>query len=318
MTFASPLYLLGLLILPLAAAAWWQSRRRAKHYAIRFTAIASARLAAGRSSMWRPFVPMTLLLASLAALVVAMAKPQRSVAVPVERATIMLVTDHSRSMESDDVAPDRLAAAQKAANTFVDQLPKQVRAGIVAYSTAPDAVQAPTTDRDAVRQIINQQFPDGATATGDALAVALNAITSDSGPSNGGKRPPSAIVLLSDGKTTTGRDPVGVAQLAGQAKVPIYTVALGTTDGVVQGPGFGGYIPVPPDPETLGQIAQASGGRAFTAADTGRLSSIYKSLGSQLATKKHKKEATAAFAIGGLLLLLGAAATSVRLRPALP
>src|SRR5258706_11539134 len=274
MTFASPPSLLGLLLLPLAAAAWWQSRERAKRYAIRFTAIASARLAAGRSSVWRPFVPMVLLLASLAALVAALAKPQRSVAVPIERATIMLVTDHSRSMESDDVAPDRLAAAQKAANTFVDQLPKQVRAGIVAYSTAPDAVQAPSTDRDAVRQIINQQFPDGATATGDALAVALNAITSDSGSSNGGKRPPSAIVLLSDGKTTTGRDPVGVAQLAGQAKVPIYTVALGTNDGVVQGPGFGGYIPVPPDPETLGQIAQASGGRAFTAGDSGRLSSI--------------------------------------------
>ncbi|MFL5840560.1 MAG: VWA domain-containing protein, partial [Thermoleophilaceae bacterium] len=168
MSFASPLYLLGLLLLPLAAAAWWQSRRRAKRYAIRFTAIASARLAAGRASTWRPFVPMALLLASLAALVVALAKPQRSVAVPIERATIMLVTDHSRSMESDDVSPDRLAAAQRAANTFVDQLPKQVRAGIVAYSSAPDAVQGPTTDRDAVRQIIDQQFPDGATATGDA------------------------------------------------------------------------------------------------------------------------------------------------------
>jgi Ca-activated chloride channel family protein len=100
--------------------------------------------------------------------------------------------------------------------------------------------------------------------------------------------------------------------------VPIYTVALGPNDGVVQGPGFGGYIPVPPDPETLGQIAQASGGRAFTAADTGRLSSIYKNLGSQLASKKHKREATAAFAAGGLILLLGAAATSVRFRPALP
>jgi Ca-activated chloride channel family protein len=318
MSFASPLYLLGLLLVPLAALAWWQSRRRAKRYAIRFTALASARLAAGRSSAWRPFVPMALMLASLAALVVALAKPQRSVAVPIERATIMLVTDHSRSMESDDVAPDRLAAAQKAANTFVDQLPKQVRAGIVAYSTAPDAVQTPTTDRDAVRRIIDQQFPDGATATGDALATALNALSSDPLAGKGGKRAPSAIVLLSDGKTTTGRDPVGVAQIAGQAKVPIYTVALGTNDGVVQGPGFGGFIPVPPDPETLGQIAQASGGRAFTAEDSGRLSSIYKNLGSQLATKKRKHEVTAAFAIGGLILLLGAAATSVRFRPALP
>jgi Ca-activated chloride channel family protein len=318
-SFAAPLYLFGLLLVPLAAAAWWQRRRQAKRYAIRFTAIASARKAAGRIPTWRPFVPMALLLASIAALVVGLARPQRSVAVPIERATIMLVTDHSRSMESDDVSPDRLAAAQKAANSFVDQLPKQVRAGIVAFSTAPDAVQAPTTDREPVRQIIDQQFPDGATATGDALTVALNAITSDTGSGTGnGKRPPAAIVLLSDGKTTTGRDPVGVAQTAGQAKVPIYTVSLGTSDGVVTAPGFGGYVPVPPDPQTLGAIAQESGGKAFTAEDSGRLSSIYKNLGSQLATKKHKREATTAFAIAGLVLLLGAAATSVRFAPALP
>jgi Ca-activated chloride channel family protein len=312
------LYLFGLLLVPLAAAAWWQRRRQARRYAIRFTAIASARLAVGRVPTWRPFVPMTLLLASVAALVVGLARPQRSVAVPIERATIMLVTDHSRSMEADDVAPDRLAAAQKAANAFVDQLPKQVRAGIVAFSTSADAVQAPTTDRAPVHQIIDQQFPDGATATGDALTVALNAITSDTGTGGTTKRPPAAIVLLSDGKTTTGRPPLEVAQAAGQAKVPIYTVSLGTSDGVVTAPGFGGYVPVPPDPQTLGEIARASGGQAFTAEDSGRLSSIYKNLGSQLATKKHKSEVTAAFAIGGLLLLLGATATSVRFRPALP
>jgi Ca-activated chloride channel homolog len=318
-SFAAPLYLFGLLLVPLAAAAWWQRRRQARRYAIRFTAIASARSAVGRVPTWRRFVPMTLLLASIAALVVALARPQRSVAVPIERATIMLVTDHSRSMEADDVAPDRLAAAQKAANAFIDQLPKQVRAGIVTFSTSPDAVQAPTTDRDSIHQIIDQQFPDGATATGDALAVALNAITSDTGSSqSAGKRPPAAIVLLSDGKTTTGRPPLEVAQAAGQAKVPIYTVSLGTSDGVVTGPGFGGFVPVPPDPQTLGDIARASGGQAFTAEDSGRLSSIYKNLGSQLATKKRKTEATAAFAIAGLILLLGAAATSVRFTPALP
>ena len=321
MSFASPLYLLGLLLVPLAGLAWWANRRRARRYAIRFTAISSVRLAVGRSLPWRPFVPMALMLAALAALVVAMAKPQHLVAEPLEKATIMLVTDHSRSMESDDVAPDRLAAAQEAANLFLDKLPKQVRAGIVTFSTAPDAVQAPTTDRDPVRQIINQQFPDGATATGDALAVALSSIESDRGTAKtkAGKRPAAAIVLLSDGKTTTGRDPVGIAQLAGQAKVPIYTVSVGTEDGVVSGGPFGGtYVPVPPDPETLGQIAQESGGKAFTAQDKGKLTSIYKNLGSQLATKKRQREVTAAFAITGLVLLLGAAATSVRFRPALP
>jgi len=317
--FASPLYLLGLLLIPIAVAAWIARRQRVRRYAIRFPAASSAALAIGRVPTWRPFVPMALLLASLAALVVALAKPQKTVAVPIEKATIMLVTDHSRSMESDDVQPDRLAAAQKAAVTFLNQVPGKVRVGIVAYSTAPDAVQTPTTDRDPVRQIIDAQFPDGATATGDALQVALQAIKQSNGTgSKATKKPPSAIVLLSDGKTTTGRDPVGVAVAAGQAKVPIYTVALGTVDGVVTGPGFGGYIPVPPDPETLGAIAQESGGKAFTAEDSGRLSDIYKNLGSKLGSKKQRKESAVPFVVGGLILLLGAAATSTRFAPALP
>jgi Ca-activated chloride channel family protein len=317
-SFREPLYLLGLLLLPLAVAAWVARRQHVRRYAIRFPAASSAALAVGRTPAWRPFVPMALLLASLAVLVVALAKPERTVAIPVERATIMLVTDHSRSMESDDVSPDRLAAAQKAANTFLDQVPDKVRVGIVAYSTAPDAVQSPTTDRTTVRQIVNAQFPDGATATGDALSIALQSITQDTGKGTGGKKPPAAIVLLSDGKTTTGRPPLEVATEAGKAKVPIYTVALGTNEGVVTGPGFGGYIPVPPDPQTLADIARESGGKAFTAQDSGRLSDIYKSLGSRLGSKKSKHEVTTAFAIGGLILLLGAAATSTRFAPALP
>ena len=191
-----------------------------------------------------------------------------------------------------------------------------MRVGVVAYSTAPDAVQLPTTDRAAVRRIVDAQYPDGATATGDALAVALNAIEQDR--SGGSKPPPAAIVLLSDGKTTTGRDPVGVAQTAGRSKVPIYTVALGTSDGVVTGPGFGGFVPVPPDPQTLGQIAQESGGKAFTAEDAGRLNDIYKTLGSQLGSTKKKRETTPAWAVAGLVLLLGAAAASMRFAPALP
>jgi Ca-activated chloride channel family protein len=316
-SFASPLYLLGLLLVPLAAAAWLAQRQRARRYAIRFPATASVALAVGRTAAWRTLLPMGLLLASLAALVVALAKPEQTVAVPIERATIMLVTDHSRSMEADDVSPDRLAAAQKAANTFLDQVPGKVRVGIVAFSTAPDAVQAPTTDRAPVRQIINAQFPDGATDTGDALQIALSSITQDTGPGTGGKKPPAAIVLLSDGKWTAGRDPVTVAQAAGQAKVPIYTVALGTNEGVVTGPGFG-FVPVPPDPESLAAIAQASGGKAYQTGDAGRLTDIYKKLGSRLGTKKRKQQTTAAFAIAGLVLLLGAAATSTRFAPALP
>jgi Ca-activated chloride channel family protein len=317
-SFGEPLYLLGLLLVPIAAVAWFARRHQVRRYAIRFPAASSAALAVGRTPAWRPLVPMALLLASLAALVVALAKPEKTVAVPIERATIMLVTDHSRSMEADDVTPDRLAAAQKAANTFLDQVPGKVRVGIVGYSTAADAVQTPTTERQPVRQIIDAQFPDGATATGDALDVALKAITEDTGAGTGGTKPPSAIVLLSDGKWTTGRDPIDVALAAGQEKVPIYTVALGTEEGVVQGPGFGGYIPVPPDPETLAAIARESGGKAFTADDSKQLSEIYKNLGSKLGSKKRKRQVAGTFALGGLLLLLAAAASSTRFSPALP
>jgi Ca-activated chloride channel family protein len=318
-SFKEPLYLFALLLVPLAAAAWMARRHRVRRYAIRFPAVSSAALAVGRTSAWRPLVPMAFLLASLTALAVALAKPERTVAVPIEQATIMLVTDHSRSMEADDVAPDRLAAAQDAANTFLKQVPGKVRVGIVAFSTTVDAVQSPTTDRTPVRQVINAQFPDGATNTGDALTAALNSIQQTVGkPQPGVKKPPSAIVLLSDGKWTTGRDPIAVAQIAGKAKVPIYTVALGTADGVVQGPGFGGFVPVPPDPETLSAIAQQSGGKAFEAGSSGRLSDIYKNLGSKLGSKKRKKETTSVFVIGGLVLLLGAAATSTRFSPSLP
>ena len=319
MSFGEPLYLLGLLLVPLTAAAWVARRHRVRRYAIRFPAASSAALAVGRRPAWRPLVPMALLLSALTALVVALAKPEKTVAVPIERATIMLVTDHSRSMEADDVAPDRLAAAQKAANTFLNEVPDKVRVGIVAYSTAPDAVQLPTTDRSTVRQIIDAQFPDGATATGDALSIAMQAITqANTSSGSGGQKAPSAIVLLSDGKTTTGRSPVDVALTAGQRKIPIYTVALGTEEGVVAGPGFGGFIPVPPDRETLQTIARESGGQSFATADSGRLSEIYKKLGSQLGSKKHKREVTTTFAIGALLLLLAAAATSTRFAPTLP
>jgi Ca-activated chloride channel family protein len=318
-SFAQPLYLLGLLLVPLAVAAWVARRHRVRRYAIRFPAASSAALAVGRRPAWRPLVPMALLLSALTALVVALAKPEKTVAVPIERATIMLVTDHSRSMEADDVSPDRLAAAQRAANTFLDQVPDKVRVGIVAYSTAPDAVQLPTTDRSPVRQIIDGQFPDGATATGDALAIAMEAIRQANGNSGAGrKKTASAIVLLSDGKTTTGRSPIDVALTAGQRKIPIYTVALGTDEGVVAGPGFGGFIPVPPDRESLRSIARESGGQAFATADSGRLREIYKNLGSQLGSKKKKREVTTAFAIGGLLLLLAAAAASTRFAPRLP
>ena len=316
MSFASPLFLAGLLLVPIVVWLYLAARERRRRYAVRFPALPALRAAAATVPAWRRHLPAVLVLAALATLVLALARPQRTVAVPEERASIMLVTDHSRSMLADDVDPNRLSAAQRAANEFLDEVPDGVRVGMVAFSGAPDAVQAPTHDREAVRNLIANQEADGATATGEALQAALDALAAER--RRGAKPPPAAIVLLSDGKTTVGRDPVGVASAAEQLKIPIYTIALGTSDAVVAVPGFGGLVPVPPDPETMAEIARVSGGRSFQAEDGGRLSSIYKDLGSRLGTRNVKREATSAFAAGGLILLLGAAALSSRWSARLP
>jgi Ca-activated chloride channel homolog len=309
LSFATPLWLLALLAIPLALLLLYGARRRRTAYAVRFPAATSLALAAGAASPWRRHVPTALALAAIAALVFALARPQRTVAVPVEGASIVLVTDHSGSMSATDVEPDRLSAAEAAAETFLDKLPKATRVGVVAYSDGPDGTLAPTTDRTRVRQTIEAQDAVGATATGEALQVALDTLA----PNGRTAKPASAIVLLSDGKTTTGRDPVGVAQIAKKLRIPIYTVALGTADATIPNPvsPLSPPIAVPPDPETLKQIAELSGGRAFTSGDAGQLRSIYSTLGSRLATKHEQREVTSAFAAAGLILLLGAGILSI-------
>jgi Ca-activated chloride channel family protein len=316
MSFAAPVFLLGLLLVPLALLAYAASRRRAKRYAVRFTAAPSLRLAAGAVPGWHRHLPAAAALAALAALALAMAKPQRTVAVAAERASIVLVTDHSRSMLATDVEPDRLTAAKRAARTFLDEVPDPIRVGVVSFSTVPDVVQAPSSDHEDALSVIEGQSPDGATATGDALQAATEVLTRDR---SNGRRPPAAIVLLSDGKTTAGRDPVEVARAARRTRIPIFTVSLGTSDATVPSPGLGGpALPATPDPETLARIAEVSGGRAFRAEDDEELSSIYRSLGSQLGTKRKRVEMTSMFAVGGLVLLLAAAAGSVRSSGRLP
>jgi Ca-activated chloride channel homolog len=316
-SLGDPLWLLALLALPLLLVAQYARRRRARRYAVRFTGVSNLKLAAAAAGpSWRRHIPTAFMFAALALLAVALAKPQRTVAVPVGRASVVLVTDHSLSMEADDVQPDRLTAAQAAAHSFLDRIPKRVKVGAVAFSDTPDTVQAPSEDHSAARRVIDAQQPGGATDTGDALAVAIQALRNSA---NGGKLPPSSIVLLSDGRTTTGRDPVGVAREAAKLHIPIYTVSLGTANALIPNPGgFGPPVPVPPDPALLRDIAKASGGRAFTAEDDSQLSSIYKSLGSQLGTKGKKREITAAFALGGIAMLIAAAAASGRIAGRLP
>ncbi len=314
MSFSSPLWLLALGLVPLMLLAYLWSRRRAKRYVIRFPALSMLRLAGAVTPSWRRHLPAALLLAATASLAVAMARPHVSHRVAVGEASMMLVTDHSGSMAATDVQPTRLDAAEKAANQFIDALPSGAKVGAVAFSDAPDTVQGPVTNKGAARAVIDGQSADGATATGDALAVALQLLHgSDS------KHPPSAIVLLSDGSANAGVNSLTVAQQAAHDRIPIYTVALGTPNGTLPNPDpLQPPVPVPPDPQLMQQIAKASGGRAFTAQSAGELSSIYQGLGSRLGSVTRKTEITAVFAAGGLVLLLLGAAGSARWSGSLP
>jgi Ca-activated chloride channel family protein len=224
----------------------------------------------------------------------------------------VLVTDHSRSMLATDVEPSRMGAARGAAQAFLDRVPEELRVGAVAFSTTPRSAVAPTHERDGVRAHLASLRADGGTATGDGLAEGLRLLERE-----GTRRPPAALVLLSDGKTTTGRDPVEVARQARAAEVPVHTVALGTSAATIPD-SSGGSLPVPPDPETMAEIAATSGGESFDVADSGELDSIYERLGSQIATRPEQREITAGFAAGGMALLLAASALGLRAGGRLP
>ena len=312
MSFASPIYLAALGLVPLVLGAYVLSRRRAQKYAVRFPAVATLAPLLPQASAWRRRLPLVLFLASLAVLAVALARPHATVAVPKEQASIVLVTDVSRSMLAEDVDPSRLEAARSAAQRFLQEVPDEALVGAVAFSSDPHTVEEPTDEHDEIEALIDALSADGGTAAGDALAAALRMVD---GPAE--DRPPAAILLLSDGETTTGQDPLPVARQARRLGVPIHTVALGTSDGTILTPD-GTLLPVPPDPETMRRIAELSGGRAFEVDDAGELAGLYEDLGSRVATETEEREITAAFAAGGLVLLLLAAALGVRATARLP
>jgi Ca-activated chloride channel family protein len=314
-SFGSPLVLLALLAVPLLAIVYVRAERDRRGAAAAFASPHLQPSVAPRRPGWRRHAPLIAVALALAALIVAAARPQRTVAVPVERASIMLATDVSGSMSATDVQPSRLTAAKRAAAQFVSTVPKQVNLGVLAFNQTPRVLQNPTRDRAAVSSAISRMTASGGTATGEAIATATAVLNRS--PGVGRKRPPAAIVLLSDGASTSGRDAVAAAQAAGKLKIPVYTVALGTAQGTIQVPrprsqGGGTRTErVPPDPRSLAQIARASRAKAFTAESAAGLKAVYERLGSQLGHKKEKRQVTSAGAGGGLLLLLGGVAMSL-------
>jgi Ca-activated chloride channel family protein len=304
-SFAAPLVLLGLLALPALAAGYLSEQRARRGRAAAFVSPALQPSVAPRQPRWRRHLPMLALLLAVALLIVAAARPQRTVAVPIERASIMLGTDVSGSMTATDVGPNRLVAAKQAARRFVQQVPSRVNVGVMAFNNIARVLQSPTQDRDAVNAAIQSMTPSGGTATGTAINTATSTLSR--APGEGRKRPPAALVLLSDGASTSGPDPVVAAQAARKLHIPVYTVALGTQQGTITVPRRGGGTVtqrVPPDPASLAQIARASGGATFTAQSASGLKQVYEKLGSQLGHKKEKRQITTAFAGGAAALLL--------------
>jgi Ca-activated chloride channel homolog len=311
MSFREPLLLLGLALVPLILVGYIEAQRRRRRYAVRYPGVDVLAAVAPRIG-WARHIPALLALLALIALLLALGRPERTVAAERREATVVMVTDTSGSMKATDVPPSRLAAAQAAARALIQEVPDDFRLGLVGFGSQADQLVEPTTDHARLRAAVEGLQVAGATAMGDGLALGLDAARTPVPDGMGGtRRLPAAIVLLSDGANTRGNnDPIDVAERARRLRIPVYTVALGTEGGTVQTTD-GRTEPVPPDPLTLREIARETRGRFFATADARRLTSIYEAIGARLSTVNEKQEVTSAFAGGGLVLLLAGAALSL-------
>ncbi|MDV8000245.1 VWA domain-containing protein [Rhodococcus sp. IEGM 1408] len=314
--FQHPLWLL-LLVVPLALVAGYVvALRSKKRRTVRFGNFGALRTVDRGGRRWFTHVPAALLILSLLALVVALAGPQKEQKVPRNRATVMLVVDVSLSMESTDVSPSRLEAAQQAATTFANNLTPGVNLGLVSYAGTASMLVAPSTDRGPVVRAVERLRLDERTATGEAIYTATQAITTFT-ESLGGpdQAPPARIVLLSDGKETVPADPTEergaftAAERAEQAGIPVSTISFGTLYGTVDIQGR--PQPVPVDDASLKTIAELSGGDFFTASSLAELDSVYRTLEEQIGYEWKKADASRPWLIAGSLLAMLAAAGSL-------
>ena len=329
MSLLWPLGLLALLVVPLAALAYWLIDRRPSKYALAFPNLDVLAGVAASERAWRRRIPPALFLLALVAAGIALARPERDVMVDREQATIVLAIDQSGSMMAEDVRPTRLEAAQASIRKFLEDLPEQFRVGMVSFAEEAQVVAPVTSNRQPVRDAVDFLFPMRGTAIGDAVARSAELAQEATGTpgetqisgfgflaqsdQDSGSGPPAAVLLLSDGFQTAGLlAPLDGAARAKELGIPVYTIALGTADGVID-LSFGGEarrIPVPPDRETLRLIAQETGGKYYSAPTAEALRGAYSDLGSLLSREPGKEEATYAFVLVAGLLGLGAAVLS--------
>lgn len=306
--FLAPWWLLA--VLPVFALVglyvWRQLHRRA--YALRFTNVDLLRTIAPKGLGWRRHVPATAFLLCLLVLAAALARPSVDTREPLERATVMLAIDVSLSMQADDVSPNRLAAAQEAAQQFVEELPASYNLGLVSFAKAANVLVPPTKDRQAVVTAVDGLVLAESTATGEAVFTCLEAIRSV--PADGAAGiPPARIVLLSDGYRTSGRSVEEAAAAAQAANVAVSTIAFGTDGGQVD---IGGQLQrVPVDRFALAELAATTEGHFYEAASVNELKQVYQDMGSSIGFRTEPREVTQWYAGVALLLALCAGATSL-------
>jgi Ca-activated chloride channel family protein len=344
-TFIWPHLLWLLLAVPALVGGYWYllSRRRAS--AARYANLAMIREALGPRLAWRRHLPPSLFLLALIAMIVAMARPAAVISLPSQHETIMLAIDVSGSMRATDVEPNRLAAAQAAARTFVEDQSRSTRIGVVAFAATALVVQQPTQNREDILAAIDRLQLQRGTAIGSGIIISLGAIFPDAGitleavaaGSDARKKPPAAaradpiagasakgfaepvppgsftsaaIILLTDGQRTTGPDPVEAARVAADRGIRVYTVGIGTPDGEVMG--FEGWrMRVRLDEETLKNVANITHAQYFYAGNATELKKVYQALNSRFVLEKKGTEITALLAAAAAVLALVSALLSL-------
>jgi Ca-activated chloride channel family protein len=307
MNFLAPGRLALLLVVAALAGVYLWVQHRRRHAAVRFSNLSLLAEIAPAKAGWRRHLPAAAVALAMGALVVSIAEPVHSVRVPKEAATLMMVIDVSASMDATDVAPTRLEAATTAAKGFVNELPPQVRVGLVSFDRVARVITSPTVDHQQVIDGIDRLILGTGTATGDAIYTSLDALaaaedTAGAAPTTKGG---SAMVLLSDGVPTVGRPVAAAAQEAASEGVPISTIAFGTADGMVS---VGGrLVSVPADPDTMASIAETTNGKFFKAASLKELRSIYKDIGTRVGYETEQHDASGpVLTLAVLALMVGA------------
>jgi Ca-activated chloride channel family protein len=293
-------------LVPVLVGLYVVRERRRQTYAERFTTPALLPNLVEAAPGWRRHLPIALFLVALASMIVGVARPHASVSVRREEATVLIAIDSSLSMSATDVQPSRLVAAQRGAQAFVEAMPKKFRVGVIGFAGRPYVALPPTEDRALVQTALGSLKAGQGTALGDAVALGTRVARAER--TSDGRIPPTAMLVISDGAQMSGRTtPSSAAAQAKALHIPVYTVVLGTPDGVVTVPVAGGFqaqLRVPPSPETLRSVARATGGQFFTAADEQSLRQIYEKLGSRLGHRREKREITDLFAGGSAAFLL--------------